>query len=339
MLQTYQLYGLTVQSALRLPCRPSAVGVVPRPDLVLRSATSAHFESARSRLNEARSAADWFACVRLADGNTYIRWQNLFEFLVSADGGLILYRRQSKAAQDSFSVYLLGQVLSFALLAHGVEALHGTVSVVNGEAVAFVGNCGEGKSTLAAAMLARRCPMLTDDLVVLDERDGGWMVQPGVARIKLFPSVAKKVLGRVPRAARMNRWTSKLVLPLSGSQSALRPVPLRAIYVLSQSEQVTRRRIPVQLESLGGSQALLEVVRAAFNLVVVDRDRLANQFSFASRLAAGVPIRRLIYPRRLSLLPSVCDAVVSDVADLAAMTQGIEPASSRTTRSPAWAHS
>jgi hypothetical protein len=46
----------------------------------------------------------------------------------------------------------------------------------------------------------------------------------------------------------------------------------------------------------------------------VDRARLARQFAFASRLAATVPVTRLSYPRSLSLLPAVCEAVLADLS-------------------------
>jgi hypothetical protein len=55
-------------------------------------------------------------------------------------------------------------------------------------------------------------------------------------------------------------------------------------------------------------------VRASFNTVHVDRRRLARQFAFARRLAHAVPVRRLTYPRRLSLLPRVRAAVLADLA-------------------------
>jgi hypothetical protein len=60
----------------------------------------------------------------------------------------------------------------------------------------------------------------------------------------------------------------------------------------------------------------VEVIRSAFNLIQVDRTRLENQFATATRLANEVPVRRLAYPRRLSSLNAVCEAVVADAAAL-----------------------
>ena len=216
-------------------------------------------------------------------------------------------------------MYLLGQVLSFSLLSMGVEPLHGTVVVVEGGAVAFVGDCGYGKSTLAAAMLAKGFPVLTDDLIAVSDTATGCVVHPGVPRIKLFPSVARRVLPRKSHGTPMNHRTSKLVLRLGSREAARQPVPLRAIYVLSPPRARGRNRLErPRIRPLAGRDAFLEVAAAAFNLLVLREERLAGQFRFATDLANNIPIRRLTYPRNLSQLPVVCDAILGDLARIEA---------------------
>jgi hypothetical protein len=114
----------------------------------------------------------------------------------------------------------------------------------------------------------------------------------------------------------MNNGTSKLVLPLGAAQTVSDAAPLRAVYVLSDPSQPANRRskASVHIECLSNRQAFLEVIRGAFNLLVLERQRFENQFRFATRLTASVPLRRLIYPRTLSVLPSVCDALLADLA-------------------------
>jgi hypothetical protein len=56
------------------------------------------------------------------------------------------------------------------------------------------------------------------------------------------------------------------------------------------------------------------LLRHTFNSHVVDTDRLQRQFALATGIAAVVPVKLLSYPRDLSLLASVRDAVVADLA-------------------------
>jgi hypothetical protein len=310
----YRLYGLTLRSSLSLPC-PRA-GSKPPPDVWLVRGTKTRFARARREAQQRSGSHDWFHCCKLAGATTYIRWTGLFEFLVSPDGRRIEYRRLEHATPESFTVYLLGQVLSFSLVTLGAEPLHGTAVAVGGKAVAFVGDCGYGKSTLGAAMLARGFPLIADDLIALKECDGVWMSHVGIPRLKLFPSVARSLLGIAAGAARMNDGTSKLVLPLRPTQTSSPVAPLKAIYVLSAPEpHADGTPLRIRIDHLSGREAFLEIIRAAFNLIVLDRSRLQNQFRFAERLAATVPVRRLTHPRDLAALPAVCDALIADLAE------------------------
>src|SRR5262245_64282183 len=78
----------------------------------------------------------WYRYAFLEDGSSYVRWENVGEFLVSADGRRIICRREEKVSSESFQVYLLNQALSFALVKQQLEPLHATTVVVPGEAVA-----------------------------------------------------------------------------------------------------------------------------------------------------------------------------------------------------------
>jgi hypothetical protein len=79
---------------------------------------------------------------------------------------------------------------------------------------------------------------------------------------------------------------------------------------------LSRSGAEVRLRPLGGRQTFFEVIRAAFNLIRVDRARLEHQFGMIARLAAEVPVRRLSYARRFSTLNAVVEAVLRDQARL-----------------------
>ena len=237
----------------------------------------------------------------------FVRWRGLFEFLISRDGRRIEWRRMPRATPEAFNGYLLSQVLSFCLLARGQEPLHASVVEVPGGAIGFLGGPGGGKSSLSAAFVGAGHRLVTDDLLALAPHGGGYRVHLGVPRIKLYPRVAREVLGiRDGAGSRMNPHTVKLIMRLPRSQAAQRAPRLTALYVLARGSAIRVCR-------LTRGDALLAIVRASFNTVHVDRRRLARQFAFAARLAQAVPVRRLSYPRRLSLLPRVRAAILADL--------------------------
>ncbi len=304
----YQLYGLRLKSPWRLPCAGESGSELA--DVELFEVPSSFLRAAREATRPG-SPDDWFRHVRLADGSDYVWWSGLFEFLVAPDGRRIACRALNGVSRDAFHTYLIGQVLSFALVKQGIEPLHATVVVVNEQAVAFLGDCGYGKSSLAAAFLQAGHPLLTDDLLVLKEEGHRFHAYPGPPRIKLFPEIANSLLGEGIKGTPMNNLTPKLVIPLDDHWSHRGAAPLKALYVLAPAGPASRcERVTIRL--LSQRRAFLELLKNSFNCIVIEPERLKRQFLLATRLASEVPIKLLSYPRTLTLLPLVREAILSD---------------------------
>ncbi len=309
--EAYSLYGLSLRSEWALPF-PTSAAQGP-PDTELLRGEVGDFIEASQAVRPSSQASDWFAQARLADGSVYLRWRELFEFLVSADGCQILGRPLRPGAAESFHCYLLGQVLSFALIKRGIEPLHATAVVVNGRAIAFIGDCGYGKSSLGAAFLRQGHTLLVDDLLVVRTQDRrGVLACAGPPRIKLFPEVASAVLGPEFSGTRMNANTSKLLIPLPSSLTARTDMPLSALYVLG-APAAERPDRPIAISTLSPREACLALVANTFNTVITEPARLGQQLGLAAALARRLPVKSLSYPRELSLLPAVVDAIRADL--------------------------
>ncbi len=306
-MHAYQLYGLSLRSHWPLPWSQEQR---PGRRVELRPGTAAFFSRLPQRTRPPGRGEAWFQHARLPDDSLYLRWTDLFEFHVSADGRRILGRPLDGISPEAFQTYMVSQVLSFALLRQGIEPLHSTTVVVSGEAVALLGDCGYGKSSLGAAFLRAGHRLLTDDLLVVKEKKNRFLAQPGPPRLKLFPEVARTVLGDRVAGSPMNPRTPKLVLPLAPGEAAATPAPLRAFYLLPAGGAARKR---ISLRRLRPRQAFLALVANTFNPVITERGRLARQFQTAARLAEALPVKALSYPRGLERLPAVVEAVERDL--------------------------
>ena len=114
------------------------------------------------------------------------------------EADVVVWRRETRlriaaseitvdTADDAFARQcVLGPGLGVLLHRRGHLVLHGSAVDVGGRAVVLVGHKGAGKSTSAAALVARGHRLLTDDLVALD--DG--RVLPGPTQMKLWGASA-----------------------------------------------------------------------------------------------------------------------------------------------------
>lgn len=254
--------------------------------------------------------------VRLADGGDYMQWFGQFEFIVSSNGRDLRARRIGPGGSDhSFQAYLLAQAISFCLLHQGLESYHITVVEVGGAGLGLMGNCGAGKSSLAASLIRRGGRLLTDDLLVVRSQGEQLLASPGQPWIKLFPEMGREALGSRADGVPMNSWTSKRIYLLEPHQYCPRAIPLSAIYSLDALDQAEAGPRPC-LDRLPPREALLQLLRNTFNATVTTAGRLASQLGQAAAIAEAVPMRALRYRRDVAQLGALSEFVLEDFGRL-----------------------
>jgi hypothetical protein len=67
----------------------------------------------------------------------------------------------------------------------------------------------------------------------------------------------------------------------------------------------------VRFTPLSAGDSMIELLRSQFQLDTQDPARLRAQFESARRLASSVPVFRLSYPRSLSALDEVANAILA----------------------------
>src|ERR1041385_7583217 len=114
--QTYSLFGLSIASEVPLPC-PELRGYSATPDLELRQATEQQIDSLFTSAATAIDEDGFWQCRMYPDGAARVCCGGHFEFAVSSDGRRVLWRKFVEISDEVVFTYLLGQVLSFCLLA------------------------------------------------------------------------------------------------------------------------------------------------------------------------------------------------------------------------------
>ncbi len=301
----YSLHGLRIRSDIPLPC-PELRGTEDSADVELREAGKEEFIAALGSRQVRAESDEFWTYHQFEDGAVHVSWKDHFDFCVAAGGGRVLWRRAAAVADEVLFTYLLNQVLAYCLVARGSEPLHATAVVVDGCAVAFLGESGRGKSTLAAAFVSTGRSLLTDDVLVPQFVGTEVFAHPSLPRLKLLPEAANAVFGG-RRSQPMNAFTNKMILPLGADEFVAHPVPLRAIVSLApepNSGTFSMRRAT-------GQHALLPLIANTFEPTFFDRKRLAQQFQSAHRLASIVPVYTLHYKRRLGLLPTIAASLLA----------------------------
>ncbi|HSK83236.1 MAG TPA: hypothetical protein VK902_07490 [Rubrobacter sp.] len=204
-------------------------------------------------------------------------------------------------------VCVLGPVLGALLYQRGLLALHASTVAVGREAVAFVGEKGMGKSTLAAALCARGHRLVADDITAVwfDERDRP-ITYPGYPQLKLWPQAAA-FLGHPPGSLpRLEPGLEKRARRMTTAFSTA-AIPLKCIYILDEGEDI-------EIESVLPQEALLELIQHSYGRKLLQTVRTSSHFVQCTSVVRSVPVRSLRRPYRLGTLPELTRKVEEDLA-------------------------
>lgn len=245
--------------------------------------------------------------LKAVEGSRPLGW------MLARDGSEIIVAPEP-GAESELEPYILGSGVGAICLQNGFLPLHASAVVHDGDVIAFAGVSGAGKSTMGAAMAARGCQHVTDDLAVLKiAAHESPTLYPGPRTIKLAPD-SYWALGFDPaNGALMSPHHDKMRFT---SSSALRPaqaLKLAAIYLLelSDDEEVT-------IEPVAGIRATAalagEIYRSGW---LGPMEIFEVRMRDIAMLARRTPCFRLRRSHRLDQLPKVVDAVLKHRETLA----------------------
>lgn len=238
-----------------------------------------------------------------------LRFPNLADFIISEDGLCIDIWPEPGVNEDTYRHLLLDQVLPRLLSYQGRLVLHASAVDMHGQAIAFVGESGHGKSTLAASLHMAGFPLLTDDGLVLTKGEDGVLALPTYTSLRLWPDAVAGLFAETPALAPMAHYSSKQrVLMADAERAANQLLPLAALYVLAPETEANDSAIT--LTRLSARDACMAIISNSFQLDPTDKGRAAALFNAASDIAHCLPVFSLNYPRDFTRLPEVHAAIL-----------------------------
>jgi hypothetical protein len=190
---------------------------------------------------------------------------------------------------------LAGVACAVLLSSAGTPLLHGAAVAFEGGAIGLLGDSGQGKSTLAAALLKAGGRLLSEDLLAFTRRGPDFAAEPGYARISLLPDACHALgfEGGESAPAQPRDGTAKCWI---GAAAAAGPVGIRSLYILAPSDPAAPDGRAERLSRAAAAPALVRHLYGATWIRPVREPDLA----FCGSLAAAVPVFTLSRPESLA---------------------------------------
>ena len=223
-------------------------------------------------------------------------------------GRRIVVDRAAGASLAALRLFLLGPIFALLLHQRGLLVLHASAVSVGGKVVAFAAEKGEGKSTLAAAMIARGHPLFTDDLMPIDLMNEALLVSPAYPQLKLYPEAASQLTEAPQRLERVHPDFEKRAQPAI-RDFPTKPQPLSRIFILETGDVDSIEVIAIQ-------SRFVELIRHSYLAQLVrTTGEAALHFSQVVKLATRVPVCKLVRRRDLSRINDVAAMIEREIAE------------------------
>jgi hypothetical protein len=227
-------------------------------------------------------------------------------FDVTGGGREIRWHRTESVDLEAGRLDVLGRVLALALHASGWLSLHGSAVALAEGAVAFLAPKGNGKSTLAFALMRAGAARMTDDTVVIGSGSPA-IVRPGVQSVRLFRDSADWLSAPAPIAG-----TSDIKATfgqLSEDARRLTRAPLAALYLLESVPAGTIAE-PLERQRLEGPQAVFGLLGQTKIGALLGGSEAPTVFTSVVALAEGSAIYKLRVTRDYERLGTVVERIM-----------------------------
>lgn len=256
----------------------------------------------------AKDGSDWALFYRRGASGYLVRFPGLADFEISGDGTRVQgWGVPTVVSPTTIEHLYLNQVLPLALSRQGRLVLHASAIAVGEFAIAFIGESGRGKSTLAASFAGAGRPFLTDDGLQLAWDGQALIAQPSHPSLRLWEDSQQMLASQASQPVAPVDFSSKArFLAGPAFPYCAQAKPLRHIYFLGQGHAGKPTIVPRR----SSSATLIELVRNSFLLDIAEQEQLARHFDEISRIAS-LPLHcDLDYPRRYADLPGVREAIL-----------------------------
>lgn len=251
----------------------------------------------------------WTFFYRTQDGYL-LRFPGLADFVISADGSQAQCAPVDGVSDETVRHLYHNQVLPLAMSKQGKLVFHASAISARGGALAFLGESGRGKSTLAASFARSGHPFLADDGLVVESVLGEPLALPRQPSIRLWSDSQDALIAEGARIAPPVQFSSKSRFPAS-EEMAFCPEPCRLHQAFFLGVEPVET---VEIRPMRPSEALMELVKHSFLLDTKVEGFLAAHFEELAALANRPIFFRLEFPRRYEELPKVQQAILEHVS-------------------------
>jgi len=232
---------------------------------------------------------------------------------------LVLYYLIDPTKYWMLEILFLSTVISFILELRGFLVLHASAVAIKNSAIAFLSNSGNGKSTLAAAMMKSNAQLISDDILPVKQRKNIFFGVPGYPQIRLWPDEPRNFLIETEQLNPVNLDTTNFTVTIDSGQVGkfCQKAKRIACLYIPQRRKLDFENDLVEISPVSQSEAIIYVLRFSFVPRIIEAVGYGKRrLESLTKLVSSVPVRSISYPSGLDRLSKITEVIMGDLEKL-----------------------
>ena len=200
--------------------------------------------------------------------------------------------------------FLLGQVMARLLHQRQFMLLHASAINTKDGVIAFMGNSGQGKSSMAAVLHSRGHQLVTEDLMVIQLRDKEAYVIPTFPQLKIKEDILDLLGYNKDELTSLMPYTPKWILKKLNFCSISRP--LLKVFLLANSSEC-------HVENIVAHEGLFQLMANSWYVRLGHDIEPDKQFMLYTTLKQSIEVHQLYYPRSLEKFEKVAQWIEDNI--------------------------
>lgn len=235
------------------------------------------------------------------------------------EGREIIVQPYADVDEAMLRTVILGPAMCLLLKQRGLLVLHASCVNINGQAVAFMGGAGWGKSTMVTTFHSRGYDVLTDDVMPIEISHHQGKLQatvlPSYPQFKVSSEALTSLGEETAHLRPVYANSTKLSYQFSaGFQKE--PLPLQKIYVLRKGDKH-------EISPIAAQNAFGELVRhtRTINVIQAHKSLVTDHFKLCTQLIKLADFSYFTRKPALADLPYLVQLIESDIQRLSTALQ------------------
>lgn len=210
---------------------------------------------------------------------------------------------------DGASQYVVERAYASLVSAHLAYAdslfpIHGSCVRRQPLALCVAGAAGVGKSTLAAALVARGAKFVSDGVTIVDPETA--LVQPGPAMRRLWDDAIRWLGDDPEKYPTLKQGPPKRLCPVPECDLVKEPPRLGKILIVEDADDLSIARLRPQ-------ESVIELIRHGFLSPWLDENEAPKLTQLSAAVARRVPVFRLLRPKSFDAIDGTLALIESEL--------------------------